>query len=243
MLGLIETAPRCRGVLAGPGGEIGQFRERQVELARRAAHAEILDGLDEIIGEIFRVDELQEGPLGIGRREDDFGIEFLAALERDTRAARPRTLDDDLRNRTIDPDLGPQRSCRVGDGAADPAGAALGETPGAEGAVDLAHVVMQQHVSRPRRARTEEGADDAAGGLGAFERVGLEPLLEQVRGGLRDQLGDGVQFLFGQPRRVLASLSSPIRSRGCSDEGSGGTRLMSGLMALAARAMTRAYSS
>ena len=68
---------------------------------------------------------------------------------------------------------------------------------------------MQQHVSRPRRARTEKGPDDAAGGLGAFERVRLEPLFEQVRRRLRDQLGNGVQFLFGQSRRVMTELEQP----------------------------------
>ncbi len=47
-------------------------------------------------------------------------------------------------------DLGPKRFRRAGDGTTDPAGAAFGKAPGAEGTVDLAHVVMQQHVGRPR---------------------------------------------------------------------------------------------
>ena len=41
----------------------------------------------------------------------------------------------------------------------------------------------------------------------------------------------------------LPSLSRPIRSRGDIDDGSGGTRLSTGLIALAARAITRLYSS
>ena len=37
-----------------------------------------------------------------------------------------------------------------------PAGAALREAPGAEGAVDLTHVVVQQHVRGARRAHAED---------------------------------------------------------------------------------------
>ena len=62
---------------------------------------------------------------------------------------------------------------------------------------------MEQHIRRPRRARTEERADDPAGGFCAFQRVGLEPLFEQVRGRLRGEFGNGVQFFFGETRRVL----------------------------------------
>jgi hypothetical protein len=72
--------------------------------------------------------------------------------------------------------------------------------------VNLAHVVMQQHVRGAGRTRTEERADDAAGRLRALERIELEPLIEQVGGRLRDELGDAIQLLLGQALRVLAEL-------------------------------------
>ena len=58
--------------------------------------------------------------------------------------------------------------------------AAAREAPGAEGAVDLAHVVMQEHVGGARGAHAQEGADDPAGRHGGLQDVGLEPLVEQV---------------------------------------------------------------
>ena len=43
--------------------------------------------------------------------------------------------------------------------------------------------MVQQHVRRARRARAEVGADDAARGLRALERVELEPFLKLGRYG------------------------------------------------------------
>src|SRR5260370_9594649 len=75
-----------------------------------------------------------------------------------------------------------------GDGVADGAGAAAAESPGAEGAVDFAHVMVQENVSGAGGADAEEGADDAGGGHGGFEDVGLEPLVEKIGGALGHEL-------------------------------------------------------
>src|SRR6267143_1139739 len=69
-----------------------------------------------------------------------------------------------------------------GDGVADGAGAAAAESPGPEGAVDFAHVMVQENVSGAGGTDAEEGADDAGGGHGGFEDVGLEPLVEKIGG-------------------------------------------------------------
>jgi hypothetical protein len=50
-----------------------------------------------------------------------------------------------------------------------------------------------------------------AGGLGALECVQLEPLVEQVGRGLRDQLGDAVDLAFAEARAVLAELEQPAQ--------------------------------
>ena len=183
--------------------EVGQLAQGDVDLARRAARAEVLDRGDKFIGEMFRLDELQEGALRVGGGHHNFGIEFVAVFEGDTH--RASVFDLDLLHACVDSDLHPKRFRRVQDGAADSAGAVLGKTPGAERAVDFAHVVMEQHIRRPWRARTEERADDPAGGFGAFQRVGLEPLFKQIRGGLRGEFGDGVQLFFRKTRRVLTN--------------------------------------
>ena len=58
---------------------------------------------------------------------------------------------------------------------------------------------------------------------------------------MRDQLGDAIQLLLASGSLAYwPSLSRPSRSRGLSDDGSGGTSLMIGLIAFAARAITRA---
>ena len=76
--------------------------------------------------------------------------------------------------------------------------------------------------------------------FGALERIDLEPLFEQVRGRLRDEFRDPVEFFLAQARGVLTELEQAHHDRAAdSDDGSGGTRLMIGLIAFAARAMTR----
>ena len=46
-----------------------------------------------------------------------------------------------------------------------------------------------------------------------FECIGLEPIIQQVAGGLRDQLGDLIQFSLLKALRISAELEQPIRSR------------------------------
>ena len=161
-----------------------------------------------------------------------------------TPAARPLLHDDLLhgRARCGSPRRARAPNCAIA--ARHAAGAVLGEAPGAERAVDLAHVVVQQHVGRARRMRAQERADDAARRLGAFERIELEPLVEQIGRRLRDELGDLVELFLAQALRVLAELEQAQQvARADIDDGSGGTRLSTGLIALAARAITRPYSS
>ena len=62
----------------------------------------------------------------------------------------------------------------------DRAHAAARETPGADGPVDAAHVVMQQHVGGTRRARPERRADDRAAGHVRLDDPALEVLIQQV---------------------------------------------------------------
>ena len=54
-------------------------------------------------GKYLRLDESQEGTLGIGRRQDDPGIQLIAVLQR--HAHRARILDDDLLHAGIHPQL------------------------------------------------------------------------------------------------------------------------------------------
>ena len=106
-----------------------------------------------------------------------------------TPVARP-LLDDDPGDGRLGADLRAQGLGRTGDRVGHAAGAALGDAPGAEGAVDLAHVVVQQHVRGTGRPDALVGADDPRRGHRGLERVRLEPLLEEVRGRHRHQLDE-----------------------------------------------------
>jgi hypothetical protein len=75
------------------------------------------------------------------------------------------------------------------------AGATAAESPGAEGAIDFAHVVVEQNVGRAGRANAEERADNAGSGHGGFQHVGLKPLVEEVGGTHSHQLHQGVALV------------------------------------------------
>ena len=68
------------------------------------------------------------------------------------------------------------------------AGAAARQSPRSERAVDLAHVVVQQHVGRARRSHAEKRADDPRRRHRRLEHVGLEPLIEKIDRAHRQQL-------------------------------------------------------
>ena len=99
--------------------EVGQFAQRDIDLARRAARAEVLDRCDKVIREMFLLHELQERALRVCGGHHDFGLEFIAVLESDSHSAS--ILDDDLLHACVDSDLHPERFRRVQDGAADSA--------------------------------------------------------------------------------------------------------------------------
>ena len=145
---------------AGQAGEVGQPVDRQVDLARRAAELEAADVFLEFGVERPGLHEAEERPAGVHRREDVAGLDLLAVLE--GHAGRPAVLDDDPRDRGLGPDLGTERPRGGGDRVRHAARPALRDAPGAERAVDLAHVVVEQDVGRARRSDALVCPDDPA---------------------------------------------------------------------------------
>ena len=123
--------------------------------------------------------------------------------ERATPVARPAACDDVI-NRGLGPDLGPRFTRRRGDGLRNRAGAAAGNAPGAESAVDLAHVVVQEDVGGSRRTDALEGADDARCRHRCDQRVGFEPLLQKVGSAHRHELQEYGLVMLGQDLKSLA---------------------------------------
>ena len=180
--------------------EVGQLVERQIHLAR---------GPPELVAPDIRHEVCRGAPVrpraagtcGAGRdsRRPIRAPQLLAVLE--YHAGGAAALQQDARDGRVGADLDPEAPGGAGDGLADGAGPAFGESPGPERAVDLPHVVVQQHVRRPRRAGSEKRADDPARRLGGLERVGLEPLVEVVGRAHRHELVERVERARGPGSR------------------------------------------
>ena len=71
------------GRILRQGRKFRQAVERDVELARRTAHLEMLDAVDEGFWQGVLVDELQEGALDVGIRDHEVAAHFLAVGKHD----------------------------------------------------------------------------------------------------------------------------------------------------------------
>jgi hypothetical protein len=65
--------------------------------------------------------------------------------------------------------------------------------------------MMQQDVSRARRARAAVGADHAIGGQRDLHLLGFEPLVEQIGGALREDFHQRDGVLGAQSAQAPAS--------------------------------------
>src|SRR5262249_4915379 len=99
-------------------------------------------------GQRLAVYELEERAPWIEARHHDGGVDLVTVLENDAGGAA--FLHQHVCDWRVDADLGTLRASGARDRFADLARAAALEAPCAKRAVDLAHVVMQQHVRRSR---------------------------------------------------------------------------------------------
>ena len=145
-----------------------------------------MDVLDELVRQLARLDEAQEGQARIDAGRDDARADLVAVLQDD--AVRLVAADEDSLDLRLRADLDTGGARRAGDRIRDRSGAAARQSPGAERAVDLAHVVMEQHVRRAGRPDAEKRPDDARRRHRRLEHVGLEPLIEKVDRAHRHEL-------------------------------------------------------
>ncbi len=178
------------GTLPGHAREVRGL----LELRRGAFRVVGLDPANEVLGELGPLDELEERPLRVHARGHDLRLDAFAAgqLHAD-RAAIPH---EDLADLRVRSDLHAEGSRGGCDRLADHPHAASDKPPRPEGTVHLAHVMMDQHVGRAGRPRAQERPDDPARTHGALEGVRLEPLVQIVGRGHRQEPREGVQGLF-----------------------------------------------
>ena len=145
---------------------------------------------------------------GIGVADDRLAVDLLAGFQRD--ADGLAVLDDDLLDLGIDADLDAGLFGRGRDRLADRAHAAAREAPGADLPVDLAHVVVQQHVGRARRIGPERGADDGGCGGEALPARRLEILVEEIGDRHRPEADHVVHVPLAQPPELAADLQQAL---------------------------------
>ena len=129
-----------------------QTVEGEVDLGRDALELEAPDVLDQVVGQLARLDELEEGAArvqGAARRCRRWNSVPSA---RATPVARPFCVMTG-RDRRLQADLGAERLGGARQHLGEAAVAALVEGPGAELAVVLAHRVVEQHEAGALRAR------------------------------------------------------------------------------------------
>ena len=191
--------------------------EDGVDLHRGAARAVAAHVLRDLVGEVLGADEVEHRALGMRAGHHERRAQRLAADER--HAGDAPALDVDRGHRRTGADRRPGSARAGGDRLGDRAHAAAHVAPGALHAVDLAERVVQQVVGGPRRVGTGPDADDAAGGVGALELVGLEVVVEQVADRHRHEPEDVGQVAAAHARRAtglaqqLEDVAGPLGAR------------------------------
>src|SRR5687767_3149379 len=112
---------------------------------------------------------MKEGAPGIEAAHDEWRAQLVAVLQRDTNSAVAG--EQHPLHRRIGPYLGAKRFRGARDRVRDRAGAPLLKAPGAECSIDLAHVMVQQHVRGAGGAWSKKSSDDAARGFRRLQRV------------------------------------------------------------------------
>ena len=165
--------------------EDGEAVEGEVDLGDGAPHVDGADVAGELHGEEGRVDELEEGALGVGVREHEVRLDLAAIPEDDAPGAAP--IDADALHRALD--LEGRAGCAGGgrQGVGESAHAAPHVGPDTASAVDLAHHVVEEDVAGAGCGGGGPGTDDGVGRQGGEQGLALEPALEGGSGGAEEQ--------------------------------------------------------
>src|SRR3989442_13880855 len=125
--------------------EIGKRVEGEIDFAGGAAKFVAADAFEEIAGQFAGFEKFFEGEVRIDAGGNDVSGELFTILKGD--AASAAVLDEDFADRRFGADFNAGFAGSIGDGVGNSAGPAAAETPGAEGAVNFTHVVMEENVS------------------------------------------------------------------------------------------------
>jgi hypothetical protein len=190
----VDAARQRRGSVVR-GREVGELREREVDLRQGALGPVVLDALDEVRVEVDRIDQAEQGALGVGVRDDGARRDLLAAREHDAR--RGAVLRLDARDLGIRADLRAERLGGRGQRLRERAHPALRNRGGTRG-VGVARRLEEDAQAGPRGPRAGEAAVDAARRDRGPEELVLEELGDEVRDRHRSPAEEAKRIAAGQ---------------------------------------------
>src|SRR5829696_2380545 len=174
--------------LARIGGEVRKLREGEVDLYDPAAGVPPLDVANEVIGQIFPSELLEERDPGVRRRHNHVGLQLLTTLEHYapyTSLSLQNTLDG-----RVGPYLRAELLRRTPEGVGDGPHTSPGISPGAEAEACVPDLMVHQHIRRPRGRRSGPRPDNAVHRHRTLYLRRLEPVVEQIPGAHRHEPGE-----------------------------------------------------
>ena len=146
-----EARSRRGGARPSPGRQVksGRRSTARLTLPDEPRNLKRRTSCLELRVERARLEQVEERDRRVGRDEDDVGLDLLADSRATTPVARPSRTMIRATGASVRISAPSARAARA-IAFDDAAGAALRDAPGAEGAVDLAHVVVEQDVGRAR---------------------------------------------------------------------------------------------
>ena len=190
-------------VVPGSGRELGQLRDRHVDLDGSRTRLVVVDVAHEVRRQFVPVQMLLERDLWVDGGDDQRRVELLAAL--DHHPGRRAVTGQDLGHAGTGAHLRPEELRRTPARLRDGAHAALGEAPGSELPVsDVADGVVCHDVGGSRLEGAGPRSDDAGNPAGDnLGHGGLEPLVEQILDGHREELREVGDHALADAAAVL----------------------------------------
>ena len=196
--------------------EVGQFGKRHIHAERAGAYAPAFHALAEIRRKHARVHQFQVEQLRIEVGDDRAAAKHFTVLG--NRPHRLPLLDQDFLYRRVEANFNAVRGSGFRHGLRDRAHAADGVSPDTLLTVHFPEAVMQEHISGARRIGARVVADDAVEAVHGLDRIALEPAIEKIARGIREEI----------EQRALSpetELAQAVGERTCADQfGNGGER-------------------
>src|SRR5580700_8784211 len=127
----------------GQALEVGERVQGHIHLARRPTELVAINFTEEFLREIALFDESDKSLPRVEAGRNDVGVDFIAIGENN--ALGLARLDDDICDPRLSTDFDASFAGSVSNRIRDCAGSSASKSPGAECAVDLAHVMVQQN--------------------------------------------------------------------------------------------------